>query len=604
MSGQKIKQAFSARALLLQKIALGVGSVSFGLTAAFVCLRGLDLTDESFYLLLIRSPFDYETMAIFFGFFYHPLSLLVQHDPALLRLMNIVATFSLASFFGFSLMVRIAEVGGTGRSVGLFPLVSASLLILLYGPFLEMRMTPSYNPMALQGILLAAAGAFLVRYRPHISLLMIAAGGLMLFLAKPPGALLLGALVLGYLAVTGSACWPTLGRLGVILLAGFLLLFIAIDESPAKVLSRYLQSAEFARKIDPMYSLWNLLRPGWLPIKFRQFAVGGLLVGGLVWVGMKSRGSAFPGVGGLACAAALLIVGVNQGGLSLPSFWIDEIGLQVLAFPVAAALLFAAQKGRSPFCSPVAPEFFFLLLLPYVYVFGTGRAYWDNLPGACYFWFMAAVPLILLGFSKENSEKILSLWILIFLLMGSCIFSIAGENPYRQNQALGKQSEKLKLVGWKVGLKVEKERFDYYQALQRGASQAGLKPGSYLIDLSGASPGVSVVLDLIPLGSPWMPGGYPGSLEVAEFLLGNTDPEKLNESWVLTAPDSPRRLNNKILKSMNLRFPDDYELAFSVVLPSGKNYPLVPIRQEFYRPKDAAGKSFNPLAPRNRQRNN
>ena len=604
MSGREVKRPFQGRAFLLQKIALGVGIGSFGLAAVLACFRGLDLTDESFYLLSIRSPFAYETLAVFFGFFYHPLSLLVHHDPVLLRLTNVAATLSLASLFGFSLLERTVAVGGTRKSKVLFPVISAGLLILLFGPFLEMRMTPSYNTMALQGILLAVAGSFLIRGRPRASLLMMAAGGLILFLAKPPGAVLLGFLVLGYLLVNRSASWTVLGWLGILILLGFLLLAIGIGESPAKLFSRYLDSAEFARKIDPMYSVSNLIRSDWPPIKLRQLLVGGIVVGVLLWIGKTSPGPKFQMVGRLAGGTALLIVGLNQGGLPMPSLWIDEIGLQVLAFPAAAAILFAAQNGKSPFRCPVAPECFLLLLLPYVYVFGTGRAYWDNMPGACYFWFMAAVPLILTGFSAEDSEKILIRWTLIFLLMGSCIFSIAGENPYRQNQPLAKQSGELKLAGWKVGLKVEEERADYYRALQRGALSAGLESGNYLTDLSGGSQGVSVVLDLIPLGSPWMPGGYPGSLEVAEFLLGKTDPQKLKESWILVTPDSRRRLDKKILKSLNLNFPDAYNLAFSVVLPSGKSYPLAPIRQEFYRPKNTECKSTNPLSPNDRGRDN
>lgn len=576
---------FQKRAFFLQKAALAVGIGSFGLAAVLACFRGLDLTDESFYLLSIRSPFAYETLAVFFGFFYHPLSLLVHHDPVLLRLTNGAATLSLTSLLGLSLLERTVAVGGTGKSKLLFPVISAGLLILLFGPFLEMRMTPSYNTMALQGILLAVAGAFLIRSRPYASLLMIAAGGLILFLAKPPGAVLLGILILGYLLVTRSASWTILGWLGILILLGFLLLAISIGESPIKLFSRYLNSAEFAQKIDPMYNVANLLRPDWPPIKLRQLLASGLVVVLLLWIGETSPKPKFQMVGTIAGGTALLIVGLNQGGLPMPSLWIDEIGLQALAFPAAAAILFAVKKGKSPFRCPVAPECFLLLLLPYVYVFGTGRAYWDNMPGACYFWFLAAVPLIIIGFSAENSEKILIPWTLIFIFMGSCIFSIAGESPYRQNQPLAKQSGELKLTGWKVGLKVEAERADYFRTLQREALPAGLEPQNYLIDLSGGSQGVSVVLGLTPLGSPWMPGGYPGSLEVAEFLLRKTDIKKLRESWVLDAPDSRRKLNKEILKSLNLNFPEAYELAFSVVLPAGKNYPHQPIRQDFYRPK-------------------
>jgi hypothetical protein len=91
---------------------------------------------------------------------------------------------------------------------------------------------------------------------------------------------------------------------------------------------------------------------------------------------------------------------------------------------------------------------------------------------------------------------------------------------------------------------------------------------------------------------------------VAEFLLGKTDPQKLKESWILITPNSRRGLDKKILKSLNLNFPDAYDLAFSVVLPSGKSYPLAPIQQEFYRPKNVECKSTSPLSPDGRGRDN
>jgi hypothetical protein len=226
------------------------------------------------------------------------------------------------------------------------------------------------------------------------------------------------------------------------------------------------------------------------------------------------------------------------------------------------------------------------------------------MPGACYFWFMAAVPLLLSGFSENESEKILIPWVLAFLLMGSWILFIAEKNPYRQNQPLAQQSGVLRLAGSKIGLKVEKERAQYFNSLFSEGFKAGLNSKSYIIDLTGASQGVSLVLDLVPLGSPWMPGGYPGSFEVAKFLLKDTNPQNLRESWILVSPDSPRGLDVKILESLNLRFPESYELAFSVVLPSGKNYPLAPIRQDFFRPKKADSNCTSPLFPNDQRRKN
>ena len=57
---------------------------------------GLDLTDESFYLVWISSPFLYSVSSTQFGFVYYPLYELLGGNIAALRQANILITFGLA----------------------------------------------------------------------------------------------------------------------------------------------------------------------------------------------------------------------------------------------------------------------------------------------------------------------------------------------------------------------------------------------------------------------------------------------------------------------------------------------------------------------------
>jgi hypothetical protein len=57
---------------------------------------GIDLTDESYYLIWMSNPWIYPVSASQFGFIYHPLYLLFRGDIILLRQANILITFGLS----------------------------------------------------------------------------------------------------------------------------------------------------------------------------------------------------------------------------------------------------------------------------------------------------------------------------------------------------------------------------------------------------------------------------------------------------------------------------------------------------------------------------
>jgi hypothetical protein len=519
-----------------------------------------------------------------FGCIYRPLYEIVQYDIGLARCINLIIIIGLAALCINCLLVNL----GKNKTKGLvfknvLPL-SCGVFISLFAPFLEMRFTPSYNTLALQGILVTIIGVFLAKKSSWLPLFLIAVGGVLTFLGKPTSAAFLASVILAYLIINRSI---SLQQLGMLLLLALLVMGAAIfmvEGSLTRFVQKYIALAEISQKISPMYDFWNVVRVSKPPIKLRQILICFLFMAILVWLAKRSLDQKSKEVTLVSVGITLLVFLVILGLIRLPPIWIDEIGLQILAFPLAAAALFRFQTGKNPMTMLHLPLVILLLLLPYVYVFGTGRAYWDNMPGASFFWFLAGVPFLSACLSYDQIGKVLVPWTLMALLAGACIVSIAEKNPYRQNIPLSEMKVKFKPTGALFGIMVEEERAKFFAELQIKATRAGLSPGTNLIDLTGSFPGTALVLDLVPMGSPWLSGGYEGSNEVASLLLERVDRGKLHNAWVLLAPDSPRSLDPKILSRLGLRFPQDYVEVFSVVLPEGRNFPTQPIRQIFYKP--------------------
>lgn len=166
------------RGLLIPGL-LAASGISLLGALVFLMLRGFDITDEAFSLLWIRHPWEYSASLSQFGFVYHPLFQAVGQSIAGLRIVNAALLIAGAFWLG---MAVFSQKGGGDKAIPLnasviLTILSGSILIMLFAPFLEMRFTPSYNTLALQGILLATTGAFRKSHHPKSSLLCIALGG-------------------------------------------------------------------------------------------------------------------------------------------------------------------------------------------------------------------------------------------------------------------------------------------------------------------------------------------------------------------------------------------------------------------------------------------
>jgi hypothetical protein len=166
------------------------------------CGFGIDFRDEGFYLVWMTDPHRYDYSLTQFGFFYRPLFELVGRSIAGIRQGNLLITFALAWVLASRVLWTCGFRAERGTRLTLAAaLATASLAFLhIWLP------TPSYNWLALQGLMVACTGLLLAApdvERPPTWLpsVWIGVGGWLTFLAKPPTAAGLALCALIYLVV-------------------------------------------------------------------------------------------------------------------------------------------------------------------------------------------------------------------------------------------------------------------------------------------------------------------------------------------------------------------------------------------------------------------
>lgn len=201
-----------------------------------------------------------------------------------------------------------------------------------------------------------------------------------------------------------------------------------------------------------------------------------------------------------------------------------------------------------------------VFLLAFAFAFGTSNPFLGqtSFAGVCY---IAAIVFIVAEFSRESKSSLgLAVTSLIFCAAVLLVFSSTPSAPYRLPATLNEQTVPIKVPinGKDSLLHVDQATAEYVVRLQTSAAKSGWLLGTPIIDLTGVSPGAALVLGAQPVGAPWILGGYPGSEDAAAFLLGLEESELLTASWILTSPKGNGNISPNILRNFSLDFPEEY----------------------------------------------
>lgn len=516
--------------------------------------RGLDRTDDGYYLTSIAHPADITTDLVAFGSVYHPIFSALGGDVAALRVAG--ACLTVASVAGLAWVVLSTPLL-LGSGVPPRPRTRAAVALALGSAGLLSQTglppTPSYNTLVVQAFAGIAAGLVLALTRngsiARAGWVLVGVSGWLAFLAKPPSAGLAAVLVL--LAV---ACAPGRRRSAWVLPVATVLsaavTLVAYQQHPFDQIHRIVTGIQALQALGSYEALVRFDPLPLRPLLLFPILLLALLVG-LLSVTITPRVSrpllALP----LVAVAAFFVTGTSwewaritdagllsrDGGFALAL--IATLGLMVLrlvrrrrAEPLAAVLLVV------------------VFLLPAAASFGTNGNLWSASGRA------AAFLMILLTARLVGTPG--SLWLapaLTTALVLTPLQVAAAAEPYRY-PALPLSNVTTDL-GPNGSLSLTATDARQVRATVELGDRIGIR-GRYVIDLTGVSPGTVFLLGGRPVGRAWFLGGYPGSETVARLTLDRSRCAALAAD-VLVDVSSPRRIDTRALGAIGRVLEKDYQ---------------------------------------------
>lgn len=560
---------------------------------------GVDFTDEGLYLNWISNPFIYDISFSQFGFFYHPIYMLLDQNYVLLRYVNIASTYLLSAIL-FAVYFR-ENFRSSDVSLACRILLAASFgcLGLIY--FSTWLVTPSYNSLAFQGLLVTAIGVFLAKRErslaSYLGWALVGLGGWVTFMAKPSSAAVLSVLVLFYLLCSRKFEWK---QASLAVFVSFSLLAITalwIDGGIRPFIDRYLDAIEMANLMGGGHTLSNFIR--WDKLTFFKRKEGLIVITFIifsVFLLASMRGArlitAFMAISFVLLGLCIIFLSPLP---TIQSYLLPLKNIPLVVLPVAIIFVSFCNIGtasRNELPNHFIASFIFLLLLPYAYVVGTGNNYSVSAMRVSYFWVLAA-SLTLLPLYKVTLSRTLSGVSVLCVISAIIQVAIAVNAPYRQPESLFANNFTYKPNNRFPAAVLSQDYGKYIQETVETASLQGFKKGSPVLDLTGLSPGLVYFLQAESIVSAWMIGGLKGSDQLAVESVKRTECEKLINAWILYEPAGPRALSLEVLASYGATLDKDYEKIASWMTAPGASGFSYQREQQLYKPIRATQDAIN-----------
>ncbi|MCP3374418.1 hypothetical protein [Bradyrhizobium cajani] len=540
---------------------------------------GLDLKTEGFYLLSIANPFLYaiNVSVSLFGFVYHWLYELVGGDIAVLRMANITLNMVLGWILSLLVIRRLWAVGWLESAV--LSAGIASLILCHFSPSWGLwGRTPTHYSLTSQSILMVMIGLLLAdwpgRIHRGVGSILVGVGGWCCFMARPPTAAAIAAVVILRFAVCRRRS-PLL-MLGAALVALTLLSGTAymIDGGITGFVTRIVNSSAMEILRADGHELSLMFRIDRLPTSRAQFAIDVLAAIALLLSVLMRRHRLLLS---LSFAAMLIVT------IAIALLGTDPVGIKpstlflVPAFTCIGATFYrqgSVLRTQTPTTIALALTF---LVLPHLSALGSGLNYWLVGSMDALFWMLAVVAFLSpLAQRGRGVAMLLSLTVFAQLLT-ALVINAGILNPWSEVKDLRANTAVMPMPGG--GKLVLSQSFhDYLTTAKALARAAGLKVGSPILYLTGLAPSLMYVLETRALGSPWLIGGYPGSNAVAVQALGLENCADLAKAWVLIEPGAPSHLDQPSIMASFGAGQADYVVAatFEPPIIEGTAYPNGP----------------------------
>jgi hypothetical protein len=536
---------------------VAVGAAAFLVAAG----RGLDLTDEGFYLLRYRYWTEWPSVSLFAAYFALPYAL-SGHDVWAMRTLGFVLLLCAGMWFGRETSLAIDAVAGRTSREGVFAasIASGAGVWSYYGAW-PVPYTPSYNLLTLLCALLALALALRLGRAILLGEGRLGIDAFLLGVVASVGIaskFTSGVLVLAVcLAIIGALGWRRLGarawlRSGILVAAGLalnaLLLWMADPDLPAQF-RRGIEGTLAMLPRDPareLAAVANVDVPKALIASLRTLLWPIVLAVGASAVGAFAKRRSL----GDTLAVAILVVGAL-----LDIFMKDNrvhriVLVTLLVILLAVAALQVVRNSRANIAQPRALLVAVAIaVVPFAYSFGTNNPLLPHMGGAAIFPSVLAIVLI----RAMWVERAIPTWL---FALGMALMSVLpaeflvrqwldGHYTYRLGAPLAAQTAQLPPNPGEIDVRVAPalaRSVDEYLRLLR---ESGFVAGEPMIDFTGQAPGMVALSGGVPLGAIWLIGGpmFAGD-ETARASLRNVDPASLRRAWLLTSRDSFARIES------------------------------------------------------------
>jgi len=448
--------------------------------------RGLDLTDEIFYLVWTRDPDAYRLIYQPFGYLLHPLFMLAGQNLQAYRLLSFAIAVSAGALLGWSL-------APSPRVRAAFAVYAGGAALTIFFPWI---ITPSYNSAANIGAMLIGAGLLgaAAPRPPHRALGALAAGaGLCLAaFSKPP------LFALAIVMMLAAAVGPRRARTAAPMIAGLLLAAIltALVLPPAEMpgLVRRMAASQQVLSLPntPLRLPAKLVRD-WVEVPLPLS--GAAIAAALSFALGHSRWHRWLGYAGMGLSLLYLpqaATDVADGDIP------DFAGLVLILFAASYAGLLRARGARLAATA-------LLLGAPLAVALGTFNNQWSQLNFSMAFAFIALFSLAASDPVRWRASAMQALSV----LGPPAMMGLAAMLPYSLPAPIWEQQDAIRPPLAAGTLRVDEETANFVQAAQ------GRAKGALLIDLSGTGPGVAATLGARAPVLAWLNPATPTWPDVA-----------------------------------------------------------------------------------------
>ena len=555
---------------------VGTLALLFGLAGlfAFSATRGLDMSDEGYYLLNFLYWREFKAIFSMFGAYLSIPFLVFGKSIVAVRLFGFFLVVASSLFFGLAFFRLMAQRVAERKIEVLFPaLILACCAVNYFGPFRTL-VTPSYNTLALSCMLISTGLLFqLASSGKANTYRWIAMGyGLVIsvcLLDKFSTAIVLAA---WHLAMAWALRSELRGKLGVRLAAyaaaGFMVNQIALFTAAPDLLNKLLRGLQFQ----------SILLPRDIPAEMQTMFLSDIprsLLGALVHLAPVAVPVLVIGYVTRMRHAVLFdvsIVALVAFVVSYPNFQNyparnSELGLMALLLWVVGR--YCVADGRNRFNYKNGLVLILVAGMPFAYSIGTNVPILLHMALAIVFPF--SVCIVQLCLLKESGRIREWTYYVCLLVLGSTALVpllrpwVHKAYTYQLGTSLGEQIVATPMADQSSSLRLDARSSKAVGQYREILRQAGFKRGMPMIDFT-SMPTLAFLAGGVPVATPCLFATFPARTEGAQWVLRQVDGSELRGAWLITSDDYIGRLDaQKIVASVIGDFP--FQPVGEFVLP-------------------------------------